>query len=91
VQQYITSTGSHRVYTAVDRRRFLCRMTRAQRRRAVAGFFRAADRIMRAGGVDDFVQVVTVTSETTQNLPALAQARRGSVTLEGPARERNPC
>jgi hypothetical protein len=91
VAQYITSTGSHRVYTAVDRSRFLCRMSPAQRQRAVAAFFRAADRVMRAGGVDDFVQVVTVTSQATQELPALANARRGSVALTERGRERNPC
>lgn len=91
VQQYITGTGGHRVYTAVDRRRFLCRMTPAQRRKAVADFFRAADTTMRAGGVDDFVQVVTVTTQTAQNLPALAEARRGSVKLTARGRERNPC
>lgn len=91
VQQYITSSGSHRVYTAVSRRRFLCRMTPAQRRRAIARFFRSADRVMRAGGVDDFVQIVTLTSQRTQKLPALARARRGSVTLTGDGRKRNPC
>lgn len=91
VQQYITTSGSHRVYTAVDRGRFLCRMTPAQRRKAVAGFFRAADRVMRAGGIDDFAQTVTVTTQDAQDLPVLARAKRGSVTLTGQGRERSPC
>ena len=91
VQQYITNRGSHRVFTAVSRRRFLCDMTPAERRRAVARFFRSADRVMRAGGVDDFVQVVTLTSQTAQELPALANARRGSVRLTERGRERDPC
>jgi hypothetical protein len=91
VQQYITTSGSHRVYTAVSRRRFLCRSTPAQRRRAVARFYRDARRVMRAGRVDDFEQVVTVASQTTQKLTALAQAKGGRVALTGPGRERNPC
>lgn len=90
VEQYITGEG-HKVYTAVDEKRFLCRMTVAQRKKAVASFFQAADKLMRSGGTDDFVQVVTPLSADIERLPALATARKGSVTLTARGRGRGPC
>ncbi len=91
VEQYISTEGSHEVYTAVERERFLCEWSPARRKKAVEEFYRAADEVMRAGGVEDFVQVVTVTSETTQQLPALATARDGSVALSSLGGGRSGC
>lgn len=79
VEQYITGDG-HKLYTAVDRRRF-CKTSREGREQAVGSFFRAADRSFRRAGVKDLEQVVTPVSETLDKLPALAIARRGSVSL----------
>lgn len=79
VEQYITGDG-HKLYTAVDRKRF-CKMTAAAREKAVASFFRTADRSFRRGKVDDFEMVVTPLSDTIDKLPALATARRGKVSL----------
>lgn len=91
VEQYITTDDSHTVHTAVDRKRFLCRLNAGQRKRAVEDFYRAADKVFRAGGVKDFEQVVTPLSETTEQLPALATARKGSVSLTARGRSRGPC
>lgn len=91
VEQYITTTGSHRVHTAVDRKRFVCELDVGERRKAVADFYRAADKVFRAGGVNDFVQVVTPTSQTTEELPAMATARKGSVSLTRLGRVRDRC
>ncbi len=91
VEQYITTDGSHKVYTAVNRKRFLCELDAGERRRAVARFYEKADEVFRAGGVEDFVQVVTVTSETADGLPALATARKGSVSLTPLGRARGRC
>jgi len=81
VEQYITTQGSHKVYTAVSKKRFLCQMTPHQRLAAVRAFYRHADAVVRRGGVKDFVQVVTPLAETAERLPALAVGRNGSVSL----------
>lgn len=79
VEQYISGEG-HKVYTAVDRKRF-CRTSADERERAVASFFAAANRSFRRANVNDFEQVVTPLSDTIDKLPALATARRSSVEL----------
>ena len=79
VEQYITGEG-HKVYTAVDERRF-CKLSRAKREAAVSSFYRAADRSLRRAGVKDFVQVVTPLAATTDDLPALATGQAGKVSL----------
>jgi len=91
VEQYITTENSHKVYTAVDPKRFLCKLTPREREKAVAGFYRSANEVFRGGGVEDFVQVVTPTAETTEKLPALATAGKGSVSLTKRGRGRGPC
>lgn len=91
VEQYITTTGSHTIYTAVDRKRFLCDLNARQRGKAVAGFYRSADRVFRSGGVNDFVQVVTPATPTREELPALATARKGSVSLTKLGRDSDGC
>ena len=80
VEQYITEQGRDTVYTAVDEKRF-CKMTAAQRTKAVASFYRDARRSLRRAGVKGFAQVVTPLAETTEKLPALATARAGKVSL----------
>lgn len=79
VQQYITGEG-HKVYTAVDEKRF-CKMSRAKRQAAVTSFYKAADRSLRRAGVKDYVQVVTPLAATTEELPALATGQAGKVSL----------
>lgn len=91
VEQYITDAKSHKLHTAVDRKRFFCKMTPRQRKKAVEGSYRAADKVMRSGGVTDFVQVVTLTAETLEDLPTLATARKGSVSLTKLGRGKGPC
>jgi hypothetical protein len=91
VEQYITNPGSHKLYTAVARKRFFCTLTPGQRALAVQVFYRDASKVFRAGGVKDFVQVVTPLAETTERLPALAVARHGSVQLTGLGRARGRC
>lgn len=91
VEQYITDGKTHKLFTAVNRKRFFCKLNPRQRGRAVEGFYREAEKVMRAGGVKDFVQVVTVTAETVEELPALATARNGSVALTRLGRGRGPC
>ena len=90
VEQYITG-DDHKVYTAVDEKRFLCKRAPGERKRAVAAFFEAADRLLRSGGVDDLVLVVTPVSTSVERLPALATARQGSITLTARGRGRAPC
>lgn len=91
VEQYITTEGSHKVYTAVDEKRFLCELTPRQRKAAVSAFNRSANRVFRGAGVKDFVQVVTPLAETTEELPALAIARNGSVSITVRGRGAGPC
>ena len=79
VQQYITGEG-HKVYTAVDEKRF-CKMSPAKREAAVTSFYKAADRGVRRAGVKDFVQVVTPLASTAEELPALATGRAGKVSF----------
>lgn len=79
VQQYITGDG-HKVYAAVDRKRF-CALSPARREQAVSAFFRSADGTFRRGGVDDLELVVTPVTETLDELPALATASGKSATL----------
>lgn len=91
VEQYITTQNSHTVYTAVDPKRFFCGRTTARRKAAVSAFYRDAEKPFRAAGIDDFVQVVTPLAETTESLPALAVARKGSVSLTRRGRAKGPC
>lgn len=91
VEQYITEQKSHRIYTAVDPKRFFCGKTPARRKSAVSAFYRDASRSFRRRGIDDFVQVVTPLAETVDNLPALAVAREGSVSLTRRGRGKGPC
>lgn len=91
VEQYITERDSSTVYTAVSPKRFFCGRSTAQRKAAVTAFYRDADRLFRRGGVKDFVQVVTPIAETTEELPALARGRNGSVTLTKRGRGKGPC
>jgi len=91
VEQYITTSGSHKLYTAVNRKRFLCDLDVAQRKQAVADFYRTATKVFREGGVNDLVQVVTPASQTTEELPAIAMARDGSVSLTRLGRARDGC
>ncbi len=80
VEQYITGEGQRKLYTAVDEKRF-CRLSPAQRTKAVTSFYREAKRSLSRSGVKDFLQVVTPLSATTEKLPALATARAGKVSL----------
>ena len=91
VEQYITSKGSSTVYTAVAPKRFFCGRSPARRKAAVSAFYREADKLFRRGDVDDFVQVVTPIAVTTEELPALAVARNGSVALTKRGRAKGPC
>lgn len=91
VEQYITQQNSHRIYTAVDPKRFFCGKTPARRKAAVSAFYREASRSFRRRGIDDFVQVVTPLAETVENLPALAVAREGSVSLTKRGRAKRRC
>ena len=84
VQRYITGDG-HRLYASVNVKRF-CRASAGGRERAVAAFFRTADRTFRRGDVEDLEVVVTPISETIDELPALATARGGEVELSGRGR-----
>ena len=79
VAQYISGDG-HKLYTAVERKRF-CKMSAAEKKKAVESFFETADASFRRGNVKDFEQVVTPLSDTIDKLPALATARQGTVTL----------
>ena len=79
VAQYISGDG-HKLYTAVDRKRF-CKLPAAERKKAVESFFNTADASFRRANVKDFEQVVTPLSDTIDKLPALATARQGAVTL----------
>jgi len=81
VAQYISGDG-HKLYTAVDRKRF-CKMPAGQRKKAVESFFKAADASLRRANVTDFEQVVTPLSDSIDKLPALATARKGTITLTG--------
>lgn len=80
VEQYITTQGSHTLYTAVAKQRF-CGMSAQQRVAAVKAFYRAASNAFRSAGINDFVQIVTPQAATTEKLPALAVAKGGSVSL----------
>ncbi len=91
VEQYITEEDTHKVFTAVGEKRFFCKMTPRQREKAVTDFYRAADKILRGGKIQDFEQVVTPLAETLEKLPALAIARDGSVSLTRLGRGRGPC
>ena len=91
VEQYITEKGSTTVYTAVSLKRFLCGRSAAQRKAAVAAFYREADRLFRRRGIRNFVQVVTPVAATTEELPALATGRNGSVKLTARGRAKGPC
>lgn len=88
VQQYLTTEGSHKVYTAVDPKRF-CAATQARRKAAVTTFYRSADKRFRAAGIDDFAQVVTPVSQSTDKLPALATAGKGTVRLTARGRSKS--
>ncbi len=90
VEQYGTFEDSHRLETAVDRKRFFCGKTPDQRQAAVAAFYRSADRRFRASGIRDFVQVVTLPGKTGTG-PTLAVARQGSVSLTRLGRGRGRC
>ena len=79
VAQYISGDG-HKLYTAVERKRF-CKMSAAERKKAVESFFDTADRSFRRANVTDFQQVVTPLSDSIDKLPALATARQGAVAL----------
>jgi len=79
VAQYISGDG-HKIYTAVEPKRF-CKMSAAEKKKAVESFFTTADRSFRAANVKDFQQVVTPLSDSIDKLPALATARRGAVAL----------
>lgn len=91
VEQYITEKGSTTVYTAVSLKRFLCGRSAAQRKAAVTAFYREADRLFRRRGIRNFVQVVTPVAATTEELPALATGRKGSVQLTARGRAKGPC
>lgn len=91
VEQTITTEGSHTVYTAVAKRRFICSMSARQRLAAVKAYYRDARDVFRSGGVKDFVQVVTPQSDRADNLPALAVAKAGSVSLTPRGRARARC
>jgi hypothetical protein len=88
IQQYIIEQG-HSLIARPETRDFYCGRSVAQRFAAVEAFYREADRVFRAGGVKDFVQVVTSLSRTTEKLPAFAIGRNGSVSLTRLAR--GPC
>lgn len=79
VAQYISGDG-HKLYTAVDRKRF-CKLSAAAKKKAVESFFNTADASLRRADVKDFEQVVTPLSDKIDKLPALATARQGAVTL----------
>jgi hypothetical protein len=79
VEQYITGDG-HRVYTAVDRKRF-CKLSASKREQAVASFFKSADKSFRAAKVNDFEVIVTPLSDSIDKLPALASASGDAVKL----------
>lgn len=81
----------HKLYTAVNRKRFRCDLDVVQRKQAVADFYRTATKVFREGGVDDLVQVVTPASQTTEELPVIAMARDGSLPLTRLERARDGC
>ena len=91
VEQYITSTGSSTVYTAVAPKRFFCGRSVARRKAAVSAFYRDAERLFRRRGIKDFALVVTPTAETTESLPALATGRDGKVSLTRRGRAKGRC
>lgn len=68
VEQYITDKG-HTIYTAVARKRFVCKMSAQQRKKAVAEFYRAANKSFLAGGIKDLAVIVTPLAETIESFP----------------------
>ena len=91
VEQYVEIEGSHKLYTAVEPKRFFCGRSPSRRKAAVRMFYSDASRLFSRNGFSDFVQVVTPVSETAEKLPALAVGREGSVSLTSRGKGKGPC